>query len=257
MRLLTVAEGEDEAAVIRRIFSEYAAGLSARAIAAGLNRDGIPSPRGGAWGASSINGSRSRASGILYNEAYIGRLVYNRTTFSKDPESGRRVSRPRSPADRRERGDHARRIAQLGERIRRLVDEIADGLATRATRGQLIADKAERERLEQDLTRLGTRAQTAIELHPRAIARYQQRVAALTEALRDTGSDAGAAALSTLRGLVDRIDITPLPARGAVALTAHGLIAGLVDYATRKQAVNGDAASMVAGEGFEPQTLGL
>lgn len=36
---------EDEAAVIRRIFREFAAGVSPLKIAAGLNRDGIPSPR--------------------------------------------------------------------------------------------------------------------------------------------------------------------------------------------------------------------
>jgi DNA invertase Pin-like site-specific DNA recombinase len=37
---------EKEAAVIRRIFEEYVGGRSGRAIAAGLNRDGIPSPAG-------------------------------------------------------------------------------------------------------------------------------------------------------------------------------------------------------------------
>ena len=79
--------------MIRRIFEDYASGRSSRMIAAGLNRDGVLSPRGGQWGASAINGGRSRASGILYNEAYVGKLVYNRTTFSKDPETGRRISR--------------------------------------------------------------------------------------------------------------------------------------------------------------------
>ena len=91
---------EEEAAVVRRIFEEYVAGHSARKIAARLNRDGIPSPTGKAWGAATINGSRSRASGILYNEAYVGRLVFNRTSFSKNPETGRRVSRPLPTADR-------------------------------------------------------------------------------------------------------------------------------------------------------------
>ena len=40
------------------IFEEYAAGRSAKAIALGLNRDGIPGPRGGAWGPSTIHGQR-------------------------------------------------------------------------------------------------------------------------------------------------------------------------------------------------------
>ncbi|MGQ9367731.1 recombinase family protein [Azospirillum sp. A39] len=89
----------DQAKAIRRIFEEYAAGLSPRAIAAGLNRDGIPSPSGGHWNASTINGSASRKNGILYNEAYIGILIYNRLTMVKDPETGKRISRPRPPAE--------------------------------------------------------------------------------------------------------------------------------------------------------------
>jgi hypothetical protein len=120
----------------------------------------------------------------------------------------------------------------------------------------VIAEEEERAKLEQELAWLEARARTVIELHPRAIAQYQQRVAALTEALHDGSADREAA-LGTLRGLIDRIDVTPLPARGEVTLTAHGLIAGFVDYATRKQAVNASAISVVAGEGFEPPTLGL
>ena len=82
--------------------------------------------------------------------------------------------------DRRQRGELARRIGQLGQRIRRLVEAIADGTATRATHEQLIAEEAERSRLEQELGWLEARARTVIELHPRAIAQYQERVAALT-----------------------------------------------------------------------------
>jgi site-specific DNA recombinase len=90
---------EDQASIVRRIFAEYAAGVSPRAIAAALNRDHVPSPTGGAWNASTIGGNRGRASGILWNEAYAGRLVYNRTRFVRDPESGKRISRL-NPADR-------------------------------------------------------------------------------------------------------------------------------------------------------------
>jgi site-specific DNA recombinase len=367
---------EDEAAAIRRIFEEYASGRSSRMIAAGLNRDAIPSPRGGQWGASAINGGRARASGILYNEAYVGKLVYNRTTFSKDPETGRRISRalpvgervtatveslriisddlwqavqnrkaryaampihkcrrprhlfsglifcgdcggaytiksgdqlacsahrekstcdngrtirvpeierrvfdglrrrllaPESIAqlvieysaerarlhelDKRTRGNIAKRVAQAKQRIERLVDAIAAGTATRATCERLIAEEAECARMEQELWHLEARARSVIELHPRAISRYQERVAALTEALRGENPEREAA-IAILRSLVDRIDVTPLPARGQVALTAYGLIAGLVDYATRKQAVNDSTVMVVAGEGLEPPTLG-
>ena len=59
-----------------------------------LNEEGIPSPRGGLWNASTINGSRQRRNGILNNELYRGRIIYNRQTFMKDPETGKRLSRP-------------------------------------------------------------------------------------------------------------------------------------------------------------------
>jgi site-specific DNA recombinase len=51
---------EVQADVVRRIFREYASGRSARTIAAGLNRDGIPSPFCRHWAASTINGNLKR-----------------------------------------------------------------------------------------------------------------------------------------------------------------------------------------------------
>jgi DNA invertase Pin-like site-specific DNA recombinase len=83
----------EQADVIRRIFAASAEGISPRAIAAALNREGIPSPRGGLWNASTINGSRQRRNGILNNELYLGRITYNRQRFVKDPDTGKRVSR--------------------------------------------------------------------------------------------------------------------------------------------------------------------
>ncbi len=94
----TAATGEREiepaeAEVVTRIFLEYVSGKSARKIAAGLNKDGIPSPRGGEWNASTIHGSRQRRNGILNNEMYVGQLVWNRQRFVKDPDTGKRQSR--------------------------------------------------------------------------------------------------------------------------------------------------------------------
>jgi site-specific DNA recombinase len=85
---------EEEAQVVRRIFRDYAAGKSPRHIAQALNREGIPGPSGKAWGPSTLNGNRDRGTGVLNNELYIGRLVWNRLRYAKDPMTGRRVSRP-------------------------------------------------------------------------------------------------------------------------------------------------------------------
>jgi site-specific DNA recombinase len=82
-----------EADVVRRIFTDYAAGRTPREIAAKLNAEGVPGPRGGKWNSSTLNGSRSRANGVLQNRLYIGELVWNRQRFVKDPSTGKRVSR--------------------------------------------------------------------------------------------------------------------------------------------------------------------
>jgi site-specific DNA recombinase len=102
----TVTTGErqiiaEEAAVIRRIFEGYASGLSARALAAELNAEGIPSPRAGRghWSFSTISGNWKRGNGILNNELYIGRLIWNRQRFVKDPATGKRQARPNPPED--------------------------------------------------------------------------------------------------------------------------------------------------------------
>nr|WP_246449378.1 recombinase family protein [Paracoccus amoyensis] len=84
---------EAQAAVIRRIFADYDGGLSSRTIAMARNREGVPGPMGREWGPSTIHGNRERGTGILNDELYVGRLVWNRLRYVKDPDTGRRVSR--------------------------------------------------------------------------------------------------------------------------------------------------------------------
>ena len=72
-RRINVAEAE----ITRRIFRDYSIGISPRDIAKALKRASIPRPSGGAWGPSTINGNPVRGTGILNNEIYVGRLVWN------------------------------------------------------------------------------------------------------------------------------------------------------------------------------------
>lgn len=75
---------EAQAAIIRRIFQEYAYdNKSPKAIAAQLNAENIPSPSGGNWSQSTINGNRQRGTGILNNDLYQGRLVWNRQNHQR------------------------------------------------------------------------------------------------------------------------------------------------------------------------------
>ncbi|WP_223641397.1 recombinase family protein, partial [Rhodobacter sp. TJ_12] len=89
----------EEAAVVERIMRAYAEGLSPKKIAEMLNLEGIAAPREKYWSASTIHGNRERGTGILNNELYIGRLVWNRQHFVKDPDTGKRQARPNPPED--------------------------------------------------------------------------------------------------------------------------------------------------------------
>lgn len=88
---------EEQAAVVRRIFQDFSAGMSPRAIAKALNEEGIVGPSGRSWQDTSIRGHAKRGTGILNNELYVGRIVWNRQRYMKDPSTGRRVARPNSP----------------------------------------------------------------------------------------------------------------------------------------------------------------
>jgi site-specific DNA recombinase len=90
---------ESEAAIVRRIFDDYLKGLSPKAISHALNSEGIPGPQGGTWGPSTIYGNRRRGTGIINNELYVGKLVWNRLRYVKDPSTGKRISRLNDPSE--------------------------------------------------------------------------------------------------------------------------------------------------------------
>lgn len=84
---------ENEAAIVRRIFKEYTAGRSPRAIVHDLNKDGVLAPRGSRWNASTVNGNKARGYGIIQNPLYAGEIVWNRTRMIRNPDTGKRISR--------------------------------------------------------------------------------------------------------------------------------------------------------------------
>ena len=68
---------EEEASIVRRIFSEYAGGKSYREIIDGLNRDGLKTKYGNPFGSNSLHD-------MLHNEKYIGTLVYGASPYRED-----------------------------------------------------------------------------------------------------------------------------------------------------------------------------
>jgi site-specific DNA recombinase len=82
---------EAEAVVVREIFARLAEGDSLREIARDLNARSVRSPRDGGWRVSGLHE-------LVRNERMIGRVVWNRSRWVTDPDSGvrSRVERPAS-----------------------------------------------------------------------------------------------------------------------------------------------------------------
>ncbi len=91
---------EQEAIIVRRIYAEFLAGKSPRAIARNLNAAGVPGPNGKVWLDTTIRGHATRRTGILRNDLYAGRLVWNKQTYLRNPDNGKRVARVRDERER-------------------------------------------------------------------------------------------------------------------------------------------------------------
>ena len=115
-----------QAAIVTRIFTDFAAGHSARGIVHALNNEGAPSPRGGTWAVSALVGDSKRGAGILNNELYVGRVIWNRRQWQKNPGTGARgyVDRPESEWLRRD-----------SPQLRILPQELWDAVRQRARTG--------------------------------------------------------------------------------------------------------------------------
>jgi DNA invertase Pin-like site-specific DNA recombinase len=81
--------------LVREIFDRFAGGESLLAIARDLNARGIPSP-GASWKERSRPRGKWMVSALhsmLKNERYVGRVIWNRSQWVKDPDTGKRRRR--------------------------------------------------------------------------------------------------------------------------------------------------------------------
>jgi len=97
---------EAQAIIVRRIWRECAEGRSHRTTAHQLNVDRIPFPSQDTKRGSERKGwTASTVRTIVMNQIYCGRVIWNRSQFLKDPDTGRRlrVARPPDQWDVKER----------------------------------------------------------------------------------------------------------------------------------------------------------
>jgi DNA invertase Pin-like site-specific DNA recombinase len=104
----TGGKAYENAEHIREIFQRFAAGDSLKEIAADFNERGIPSPGAGWKPRETRLGTRPNPRGkwlvsalhaILRNEVYVGRKVWNRSKWVKDPDTGTRKRRERPESE--------------------------------------------------------------------------------------------------------------------------------------------------------------
>ncbi len=122
---------EEEAAIVRRIFESYASGRTPKVIAGELNAEGVPAPRGKTWLASTIRGNKKRGAGILRNQLYAGRIVWNKNRMISDPASGQRLSRPR---------DASEHVEHEAPHLRIVDQEVYDAVQTRLTESSKLSN---------------------------------------------------------------------------------------------------------------------
>lgn len=151
-----------------------------------------------------------------------------------------------------------RKLRAIDEAIDRLVAAIADGASGFAqVKEALTAKQQERERLEAALSEL--QAPSVIALHPQIVDAYRKQIASLAQTLRSREVN-DATSAGKVRGLIDRIVVTPAEDHNAIEVTGslHAVIGMAEAQQSPRRGVSHRRGSlMVAEEGLEPPTPGL
>jgi site-specific DNA recombinase len=133
-----------KARIVVRIWSEFADGLGVRAIAAGLNRDGVEPPQGrGRPRRRGIQWSENTIKNMLRQKKYLGVWGYRKSKVMRNPITDRLVQIPRPAEERLEIVREDLRIVpvDLEKRVLARQQEIADARAEATSTDQRIFGK--------------------------------------------------------------------------------------------------------------------
>jgi len=150
------------------------------------------------------------------------------------------------------------KAAELDKQIDNIVDLIVDGRATTALTDRLRKLEAERDSVREQLAALDL-STPVVTLHPAAADKYRQIIGELRlhlEGIRE--GQPRDALFEVMRGMIDKVVITPTGPRQPVNIQVHGLLAELL-VDKRETPLNAGAfrGALVAGAGFEPATFRL
>jgi hypothetical protein len=155
-----------------------------------------------------------------------------------------------------ERGNDRRcdeaKLRDVKKKIEAIISAIEQGVLTESTRERLLDLESEKRALEEGLTKPAPAPYPA--LHPTLVGLYKRKVAVLEEALADP--EIQSEAREILRGMVDRIEITPTPNRtvhsggddsvpdaefstqsSEVAVILYGELAAAIGFAEENEAI--------------------
>ena len=149
---------------------------------------------------------------------------------------------PYQPGEARVGRERPKELAGVEKKIADIVAAIEDGGYTRALMDRLRELEARRDELRERL------ATVSADIHPNVAGLYRRKVERLAEALRDPRERDEAA--EAVRGLIERIVLTPGAKRGEMAVTLHGDLGAVLEWTAKGAKGNEtDAPSLGAANG--------
>ncbi len=149
----------------------------------------------------------------------------------------------------REQRDVERDLATVERKIQSIVSAIEDGGEVKAMVSRLNELEAQRVELERRRPRA---VKNVVSLHPKAAEAYAGIVGQLHQVL-GKGQNSDGELVEIVRGLIERIDVTPAAPGEPLKLDLAGNLTALLAEPNE----NPTAVVMVAGAGFEPTTFRL
>ncbi len=151
-----------------------------------------------------------------------------------------------------------RDVGRLSRELERVIDAIAEGRGDPAVLGpRSTAIYHERNRVAAELEAAPPTSEY-VGLHPASLARYEEQLGRLSEALGRGVREGDTEAAEALRDLVEKVTVFRDPSRpGGVQIEVAGRLNALLGEEAYPNRVRGVWGKMVAEEGFEPPTHGL
>src|SRR5215471_6585564 len=156
-----------------------------------------------------------------------------------------RLNRVAVQRKRHTSGDDDRKaLAAIERKLKEIVTAIEDGGYTRGLSDRLRELEARQDEITQ---RLSAAPAEIPDIHPNIADIYRRKVARLAEALNHPEDRHEATA--ALRGLIERIVLTPGPKRGRLHATLHGGLEAVLEWVAR----TGEAGHKNKGPTFDPR----